>query len=532
MNSKEKEVSDFKEFEGMTFGRILDKAAAEVPDKEMIVFKDQRITYGQFHQKVKQLARGLKRLGIKKGDRIAALFPNCPNFFVVHEAVLYIGAIFIPLSTRYREYELSYMLQHSDARCIFMVDEYLKVRFIDILEKIRPELPALEFCFVDGKETPSWARTYDYVMELGKAEDDALLKEDLPVYDDIASILYTSGSTGTPKGVVMSHRAFIFGAIRVSRRLRITPDDVMLMGMPCSHTVCSYIQFPNAMMGRCKIVILETFEAGEALRMYDTERVSLIYAAPTMFVLMLQHPTFAEHDFSSSRAGYSGGSIIPEDLMMQVRNKMNCRLVSVYGMSEVGAVTMNDVEDDASLEIGTVGTALEGIEVKVMNDKNKELPAGEVGEVVIKGPNVLEYYYKQPDLTKAAFDSNGYFYSGDLGKYLENGRLTIVGRRKEMIIRGGFNIYPAEVEEQIRLMGNVQNVAVVGIPDEVMGEKIVAFVVPVPGTSLDEKAVVAFCRSRVANYKVPNLVRIVGELPQNAAGKVQKFKLLDMLKAE
>jgi acyl-CoA synthetase (AMP-forming)/AMP-acid ligase II len=167
-----------------------------------------------------------------------------------------------------------------------------------------------------------------------------------------------------------------------------------------------------------------------------------------------------------------------------------------------------------------------------MDEKNKELPVGEVGEVVIKGPNVLEYYYKQPDLTKAAFDSNGYFYSGDLGKYLENGRLTIVGRRKEMIIRGGFNIYPAELEEQVRLIGNVQDVAVVGIPDEVMGEKIVAFVIPVPGTTLEAKDVVAFCKARVANYKVPNVVHIVKEFPLTSAGKVQKFKLIEKLEAK
>ncbi len=523
---------DFSEFEGLTFGRILDRVAAEVPDKEMIVFKDRTVTYGEFYQKVRQLAVGLRRLGIKKGDRIAALFPNSPEFFVVQQAAVYIGAVFVPLSTRYREYELNYMLQHSEARCLFTIGEYLKTRFVDILDKIRPDLPALEFCFMAGDSVPSWARPYDDAVALGEPFDAAVLREGLPEYEDVASILYTSGSTGLPKGVVMTHRAFVFGATRVASKLRMTPNDVSLMVMPCSHTVCSYIQFPNAVMSRCKIVMMETFDAGEALTMYDKQRVSLIYGVPTMFIMMLQHPTFAQHDFTSSRAGYAGGAIIAEDLMVKVREKMNCKIVSVYGMSENGACTMNDVEDDESLKVGTVGVALPGIDVIVTDNEHRKLPPGEIGEVAIRGPNLFEGYYKQPDLTKAAFDSDRFFYSGDLGKYLENGCLTIVGRKKEMIIRGGFNIYPAELEEQIRLIDGVQDVAVLGLPDEIMGEKIIACVIPVPGSSLNAKAVIDFCKSRLANYKVPNVVEIMKEFPSTPAGKVQKFKLAEMMKAK
>jgi cyclohexanecarboxylate-CoA ligase len=191
----------------------------------------------------------LKKLGIKKGDRVAALFPNCPDFFVVQQAVLYIGAVFVLLSTRYREYELSYMLKHSEARVLFTIDEYLKTSFTDIIDKIRPELPNLEFCYVMGPKVPSWGRPFQEALNIGKDLDEKLLREDLPKYNDTASILYTSGSTGLPKGVKMTHRAFVFGALQVARRLRITPDDVSLMVVPCSHTLCAFIQFPNALMG-------------------------------------------------------------------------------------------------------------------------------------------------------------------------------------------------------------------------------------------------------------------------------------------
>jgi len=525
-------ISDFNEFQGLTFGRMLDLVALEVPGKEMIAFKGERITYGQFHQKVMQLAMGLKKLGIKKGDRVAALFPNCPDFFVVQQAALYIGAVFVLLSTRYREYEINFMLKHSGARCLFTVGEYLKTRFTDILEKIRPELPELEFCFVTGEDIPSWGRPYEDAIELGDPMDETLLREDLPADEDVASILYTSGSTGFPKGVMMTHRAFIFGAIQVARRLRITPDDVSMMVMPCSHTVCAFIQFPNALMSRCGIVMMEGFEAGEALRLYDAEKISLFYGSPTMFHMMLDHPTFANYEFKSSRAGYSGGAIIPEKLMERVRTEMNCKLVSVYGLSECGACTMNDVEDDVAFEIGTVGRPFDGVDFKIADEHGKRLPVGEVGEVAIKGPILLLGYYKQPELTKASFDSEGYFSTGDLGKFLNNGRLTIVGRKKEMIIRGGFNVYPIELEEQILLMKGVQNVAVVGMPDDVMGEKIVACVVPEPGSEMEEKDIISFCKSRIANYKVPNRVVMMSELPSTPLGKIQKFKLVEMLKAK
>lgn len=515
----------FDQFLGLTFGQLLDRLAQERPDQELLVYRDQRTTYGEFYQQVLQMAAALRRLGIRKGDRVAALFPNRPEFFILQQACLYMGAVFVLLSTRYREFELSYMLKHSGARCLFIIGEYMNTNFIELIGEIKPELPELELVFVLGSDGPDWCRSYETLVKSDRAGNFNGLRDELPAYEDIASILYTSGSTGLPKGVMMSHRAFIFNSTQVSQRLRINPDDVSLMMVPCSHTLCAFIQFTNALMAGCRIVIMETFEPGEALRLYEKERVSLIYGVPTMFHLMIDHPDFTNCDFKSSRAGYMGGAFCPKELVQAVRTKMNCRISCTYGMSENGCCTISDLDDDETVKSETVGRPTAGIEIKLMNHERKEVPLGEVGEIVVRGENLFTGYYKQPDLTKASFDPEGFFYTGDLGKFLKNGYLTIVGRKKEMIIRGGFNVYPVEVEEQIRLIEEVQSVAVIGIPDPVMGEKIIACIVPVPGKEVGPEEVIAFCKKRLANYKVPNAVVIMNAFPTTTIGKIQKFKL-------
>ena len=525
MKAESEVKRDFDQYLGLTFGQVLDRLAREVPDKEFLTFNDQRKSYGEFYQQVLQMATALKRLGIRKGDRIAALFPNRPEFFIVQQASLYIGAVIVLLSTRYREFELGYMLKHSGARCLFTIGEYMKTSFTDIIGKIKPELPELEFVYVLDPPGPGWYRSYDELTELGRTFDYSGLRDDPPVYEDIASVLYTSGSTGAPKGVMMSHRAFIFNSTQVSQRLRVNPDDVSLMMIPCSHTLCAFIQFVNALMAGCRLVIMETFDPGKALRLYGQEKVSLTYGVPTMFYLMLDHPDFSGVDFKSSRAGYMGGAFCPKELVESVRTKMNCKISCTYGMSEIGCGTISDLDDDDQMKSRTVGRPIAGIEMKLMDEQRQEVPPGRVGEIVVRGPNLFSGYYEQPELTRACFDQEGFFYTGDLGKFLENGCLTIVGRKKELIIRGGFNIYPVEVEEQIRLIEEVQSVAVVGVPDPVMGEKIIACIVPVAGKKVQPEAVIGFCKKRLANYKVPNAVVIMDEFPTTTIGKIQKFKL-------
>ncbi len=529
MKSNHRVVPDYDEFLTLTYPQMLDRVVREVPEKEFLIFKGQRITYQEFYQKVLQMAKALKRMGIKKGDRIAALFPNCPEFFVLQQAVLYIGAIYVLLSTRYKEFELRYMLQHSGARCLFTIDEYMGVNFPDIIRRIRGDLADLEHVVVSGIKIPQDCHSYEEILGSGAGENDAMLRKDAPASEDIASLLYTSGSTGTPKGVMMSHRALIFNATRVNERLRIGPDDVLLMIVPCSHTLCAFMEFVHGLMARARIVIVESFQPQEALELWETEKVTVVYGVPTMFHLMLHHPNFEKFDLSSSRAGYMGGAFCPKELVLSVASRMHLNISCTYGMSENGCCSISDFDEDGEVKSETVGPPIRGCEIKITDPDRKEVPTGVVGEIAVRGPNLFSGYYQQPKITEESFDSAGFFYTGDLGKYLENGHLVIAGRKKELIVRGGFNVYPAEVEEQIRMMDAVENVAVMGIPDPVMGEKIVACIICFPDRKAEPQEVVAFCKKRLANYKVPNEVVIMKEFPTTSIGKTQKFKLQEMM---
>lgn len=521
--------SDYDRFLGYTFGQMIDTLVTEEPDKELFVFKDNRITYRDFYVHIRKIAKSFKKMGIKKGDRIAVLFPNMPEFFMCQQAALYMGAVFIMLSTRYREFELRYMLKHSAAKCLLTLDRYLNTDFLQIIGELRPEIPTLKHVFVLGEKVPNWSRPYHEILTIGEEVSDEILSEELPGPEDIASMLYTSGSTGKPKGVMMSHRAFIFDATRVCERLRIVPNDVFLMVAPCSHTMCAFVQFTNALVCRCKIVLMETFDAQQALSLWEKERVTVVYAVPAMFDMMLNHEDFDQYNLESTRAGYMGGAFCPQDLVRGVIHKMGCQVSCTYGMSENGCCTINDFDDDEDSKATTVGRPIRGCDIKLTDENRKEVGHGEVGEIAIRGPNLFSGYYSQPEMTKESFDEEGYFYSGDLGMFHEDGNLTIAGRKKEMIIRGGFNVYPAEVEELIRKMDVFENIAVIGLPDQVMGEKIVVCVVPSPGRCVTADQVIAFCKKRMANYKVPHEVIFFDNFPTTPMGKIQKFKLKEML---
>ena len=520
---------NFDEFTGLTYGRMLDKLARESGDKEFLVFEDKRLTYGQFRDRVLKTASALKRLGLKKGDRVGLLLPNSLEFFFVQQAVLYLGGIYISLSTRYRNYELTYMMKHAGARFMCCVDGYLGADFMGILEEIRPDLPELEQVIVLGEKVPGWAKSFSELVAAEKDIDKAWLDQDPPQEEDIASILYTSGSTGTPKGVASSHRALIWDSTRVNERLRIGPEDVFLMMLPCSHIFASLVLFTNAFMGRSKIIIMETFEPGEALRLQDAERVSVLYGVPTMFTMMLGHPDFAKYDLTANRTGYMSGASCPVELVRAVMEKMHCNISAAFGMTEGCCITITRYEDDALIKATTAGHPIRGLDLRIVDDKRRPVPEGQVGEIAVRGRNLFSGYYKQPELTEASFDSDGFFHTGDLGRLDAQGRLVVAGRKKEMVIRGGFNVYPAEVEEQIALVRGVQYAAVVGVPDERLGEKLCACVVPHPGATIDPEKIRAHCKKQLANFKVPDFVEVLDDFPMTTTNKIQKFKIKEMI---
>jgi acyl-CoA synthetase (AMP-forming)/AMP-acid ligase II len=529
MDTKNGDRPNYDEFLGMTFGQMLDYLADEIPEKEVIVFEDQRLTYSEFRDNIRCMAMALKRIGVQKGDRVGVLFQNCPEFFYVQQAILYIGGIFISLSTRYRKFEITYMMKHAGAKFIFCVDEYMGTSFVDLLEGIRPELPDMETVIIKGQNIPAWAKSYKEVFEFGKKIDENILMADLPEANENCSILYTSGSTGTPKGVMHSHHSIIWDSTRVCERLRIGPQDAFLMMLPCSHIFASFVLYTNAVMGRSKIVIMEAFEPGEALRLQEAERVSVLYGVPTMFTLMLNHPDFERFDLTANRTGYMSGASCPVGLVRAVMQKMHCNISAAYGMSEADCITVTDYEDDEYIKSETAGRPIRGLDLKIVDGDRKEVDVGVVGEIAISGENLFDGYYKQEDLTRSSFDSDGFFYTGDLGRLDKNGRLIVAGRKKEMIIRGGFNVFPAEVEENISMVESVQHVAVVGVPNRKLGEKICACIVPKPGHRLSTEKIIQFCKENLANFKVPDFVEIMESFPMTSTEKIQKFKIKDVM---
>jgi fatty-acyl-CoA synthase len=529
MNTKSGDKPNYDEFLGMTFGQMMDYLADEAPEKEAIVFKDQRLTYSEFRDHIRRMAMALKIIGVQKGDRVGVLFQNCVEFFYVQQAILYIGGIFISLSTRYRKYEITYMMKHAGAKYMFCVDEYMGTNFVDLLEGIRPELPEMKTIIIKGQNIPAWAKSYEEVFELGKEIEEKLLMADLPEASEVCSILYTSGSTGTPKGVMHTHHSIIWDSTRVCERLRIGPDDVFLMMLPCSHIFASFVLYTNAVMGRSKIVIMETFEAGEALRLQEAERVSVLYGVPTMFTLMLNHPDFERFDLTANRTGYMSGASCPVELVRAVMQKMHCNISAAFGMSEADCITITHYEDDEYIKSETAGRPIRGLDLKIVDGNRRPVEVGVVGEIAIRGENLFAGYYKQEDLTRSSFDADGFFYTGDLGKLDQNGRLIVAGRKKDMIIRGGFNVYPAEVEENIALIEGVQYAAVVGVPDRKLGEKICACIVPKPGHSLQAEKIIQFCKKNLANFKVPDFVEIMESFPMTTTEKIQKFKIRDLM---
>ncbi len=357
IKGKEWIVPNYNVFDGLNFKQLLEKTAREYPKKEALVYKEGRITYQQFNEKVDQLALELKKIGIKKGDRCAILLPNSFEFIYIQYAILKIGAVFIALSTRYRKFELTYMLKHSGTRMLVLIDEFLGINFLNLLNEIKEELPDLKILLVWGKSVPPSAHDLKELVE--KHSQPVILEADPIDHNDVATILYTSGSTGTPKGVMSTHRNLIWDSIRVNERLLIADKDSFLMMLPLSHIFASSVLLTNAIMGGCKVVIMDVFEPEEALRLIEQEGISILYGVPTMFVLMLNHPNYRKYNLKTLRTGYMSGSSCPIELVKAVIDDMGCNISAAYGMTECACISITEYGDDAYIKSETVGRPTE-----------------------------------------------------------------------------------------------------------------------------------------------------------------------------
>ncbi len=517
---------DDQDFDDFTIGGLLAQSVERFPDREALVCRDRRWPYAELDRRANNVSTRLLALGLQPGDKVAINIPNWIEFVCSFVAAVRMGAVAVPLSTRYREHEIRHILTNSQARVLVTVSEFNDFDYLSMIDRIRPDLPDLKHVIALGAGDQPPLLNLTSIMN-----EDAAEQPTLPAVSgyDTAAILYTSGTTGAPKGVMLSHANLVGNALSVSSEvLNIASQDTLLLFIPLSHSG-GITTLLWAFATGARTVLLDIFHPEETLELIAREKVSVVHGVPTAWIKMAAEAQ--AFDLSALRLGIMGAAPCPAEAVREVNRAIpGCDLRIAYGMTEsapLSCVTCNG--DRTERRVDSVGRALPGVEVRVVDDENgQELPPGQIGEVVCRGYNVMQGYFAAPELTAQAIDPDGWLHTGDLGAIDEEGYVRIVGRKKEMIIRGGFKIYPREVEEFLFTHPGIQNAAVVGIPEAVYGESVWAFVVPKDGTELNPDEIIEFCHARIANFKVPRVVRIVDDLPMTGSGKVKKFQLREM----
>ncbi len=531
-----------------TINRFFEKKAAESPQRDFIVYPDRglRWSYGEFNDRVNRLAIGLHSIGIGKGDHVGIWARNVPDWLTFMFATAKLGAVLVTVNTSYKSHELAYVLKQSDMKALALVDRFRDVDYISTIYELVPELktdprghlnsseyPFLKSVIYVGQEKHRGMYNTNELMLLGAHKDAGILDslQDGIVCGDVVNMQYTSGTTGFPKGVMLTHSNILINGWSIGERQKFSADDRLCLPVPLFHCFGIVLGVLAILTHGGTLVMLEEFDPLRVLAAIQKEKCTALYGVPTMFIAELNHPMFDMFDLSSLRTGIMAGSPCPEDVMRRVIDDMHCGDITIaYGLTEASPVfTQTSVDDEIRRRVSTVGTRLEGIEVKIIDpETGEELSPGEQGEICCRGYNVMKGYYKMPEATDKAIDSEGWLHSGDLATVDEDGYYRITGRIKDMIIRGGENIYPREIEEFLYTLPGVKDVQVVGVPDEKYGETVGAFIIRQPGSDLTEADVRDFSLSRIARYKAPKHIYFVENFPLTASGKIQKFKLREM----
>ena len=542
--------------EGMTMPEAFVNSVAAYGERDAVVLGDQRVTFAELGQRVDALAAGLDNLGLRKGDNVVLLLPNCLEFIYLYWGLGKVGAVFVPMNPLFRRREIGHVLADSEAAAVVFAPKVMGNDLWGIIKSLRDDLPNLRYAIAIGDDVPEGATAFNGLL----AQAESAPPEGLAEPDDLFGLFYTSGTTGMPKGAMHTQRAQIVQAIAARRIVRAQTEKplaeklktmvgltlrygtryirhgkkprVSLMLLPM-HTTGGHAALRSAVVDGMPYIALERFHPIRALEIIERERVNMVAATPSMFRMMLDVEDFDRYDKSSLLIVYSGAAYIPPKLAEQVEKRFNCPVLIGYGATETSVMTATGIRDRKDIATETVGRPpSDSIQVRVVGNDRNELPVGDVGEIAVKLPGMMLGYYKAPELTAEVLDDEGWYYTGDLGTMDAEGNFSIVGRTKDMIIRGGQNIYPAEIEDFILTHPSVNSVAVVGVPAEAGSENVWAFVIPHEGKSLTEQDVLRHCRGQIAAYKVPSEVRIVDALPMNPMMKVQKFKLREAAKAE
>ena len=530
-----------------TLGDFLEKQVEMNPTRDFLIYPDRnlRFTYKEFDERVNMLAKGLLSLGIGKGDHVGIWAKNVPDWLTFMFATAKIGVVLVTVNTAYKSHELDYVLEQSDMKALAIIDGFQDVDYLKIIYDLVPELrtsergqleskkfPFLKQVIYVGQEKHRGMYNTNELMLLGKHTDDSeLLKVKKTLSNnDVVNMQYTSGTTGFPKGVMLTHRNILNNGYYIGERQKFTGDDRLCITVPLFHCFGIVLAVMAIITHGATMVMIEVFDPLMVLAAVQKEKCTALYGVPTMFIAEFSHPMFDIFDLSSLRTGIMAGSPCPIEAMKKVVKDMHMtQITSVYGLTEGSpGFTQTSVDDPLEKRVETVGKPLPNCEVKIVDPETGEnLGPNQTGEICCKGYNVMKGYYKMPEKTKEVIDEDGWLHSGDLATCDDEGYYSIVGRIKDMIIRGGENIYPREIEEFIHPIDGVRDVQVVGIPDGKYGEIIGAFIIKEEGSQLEAEDIKDYAVNKIARYKVPKHIFFVKEFPLTASGKIQKFKLRD-----
>lgn len=518
---------------GRTVAEALEARVEEDPDRVFLVSGDRRLTYGQVDRQATALAVGLRQLGIEAGDRVALDLPNWSEFVVSMFAAAKLGAVIVPLNPRYTLPELQYMLRHSEAAAVVSAEEFGGVDYLELYEGFLTSLPELQYLVTVG-EADLWYddRIYQFEDLVSSGEGRPFEPAETSP-DDTFAILYTSGTMGKPKGVALTHASLLETAAATVEAIGVSADDVVFGVTTVFHVFGLGPGILGTLAAGASLVLQEQFEPAEALELIEAHGATVHYGVPTVFITELRELEAGSYDVSSLRTGIVAGAPVGDELVRRIQSGLVPQLCVAYSLTETAsAVSITRPDDPEEKQAFTVGRPLGGVELRVLDFDGTELPEESLGEIGVRGPGVMKGYYRQPGETSHSFDDDGYFLTGDLGMIDDEGYLHIVGRRKELIIRGGFNVYPREVEDRLHAHPAVMDVAVVGLPHEVLGEQVCACVVPVEGAIITGEEIKEWCRGALADFKVPDLVRFFDSFPLTGSGKVRRVELARMLSAE